>query len=291
MIRAARLLLLAAALAAPAGRPSAAAAAQNPTFATRVDAVRVDVLVTDAGRIVEGLSAADFEVLDNGVPQQVDLLSFGELPLNVILAFDMSESVAGSRLRNLRTAGRALLGGLRPADQAALVTFSHAVVLAADLSSDTTLVRAALDDAAAFGSTALVDAAYTGIVLGESDRARALLIVFSDGLDTASFLQPDFVHDTARRTDTVVYAVSAGIPEKAGFLRELARLTGGSLLEVGTRADLTPALVGILGEFRQRYLLSYAPRGVAPDGWHDITVRLRGATGAVQARPGYLAGF
>jgi VWFA-related protein len=291
VIRVARLLLLAAALAAPAGRPSAAAAAQNPTFATRVDAVRVDVLVTDAGRIVEGLSAADFEVLDNGVPQQVDLLSFGELPLNVILAFDMSESVAGSRLRNLRTAGRALLGGLRPADQAALVTFSHAVVLAADLSPETSLVRAALDDAAAFGSTALVDAAYTGIVLGESDRARSLLIVFSDGLDTASFLQPDLVHDTARRTDTVVYAVSAGIPEKAGFLRELARLTGGSLLEVGTRGDLTPALVGILREFRQRYLLSYSPRDVAPDGWHDITVRLRGATGVVQARPGYLAGF
>jgi len=276
------------ALAALAGRP---ATDQNPTFAGRVDAVRVDVLATEAGAVVTGLTAADFEVLDNGVPQTIDLVSFGELPINVILALDMSESVAGSRLRNLRTAGRALLGGVRPLDQAALITFSHAVVLAADLSTDTSLVRAALDDAAAFGDTALVDAAYAGIVLGESDRARSLLIVFSDGLDTSSFLDPDLVHDTARRTDTVVYAVSAGIPRKARFLGELTRLTGGSLMEVNGGADVEATFLRILDEFRQRYLLSYSPRGVAPGGWHEITVRLPSRGDAViKARPGYLSG-
>ncbi len=282
-------LALAAVLPAVAA-PGHAARQQNPTFSSRVDAVRVDVLVTSAGRIVDGLAADDFELLDNGVVQQIDLVSFGELPLNVILAVDMSESVAGSRLRNLRTAGRALIEGLRPADQAALITFSHAVVLAADLSSDISRVRAALDDAAAFGDTALVDASYAGITLGESDRARSLLLVFSDGLDTASFLAPDLVHDTARRTDTVVYAVSAGVPKKARFLGELTRLTGGSLIEVDGRADLGPTFLGILDEFRQRYLLSYSPRGVATGGWHDITVRLRDREGTVQARPGYLSG-
>jgi len=270
--------------------PPARLDAQNPTFASRVDAVRVDVLVRNGERIVRGLQAEDFEILDNGVPQSIDLVSFGELPLNVILAFDMSESVAGSRLRNLRTAGRALLNGLRPADQAALITFSHAVVLAADLETDISRVRSALDQAAAFGDTALVDAAYAGIVLGESDRARSLLIVFSDGLDTASFLRPGLVHDTARRTDTVVYAVSAGIPQKAGFLGELTRLTGGSLIEVDSRADLDATFLGILDEFRQRYLLSYSPRGVDAGGWHDITVRVRDREATVQARPGYLAG-
>jgi VWFA-related protein len=265
-------------------------AAQNPTFSTRVDAVRVDVLVTDGGRVVEGLAVEDFEILDNGVPQRIDLVSFGELPLNVILAFDMSESVAGSRLTNLRTAGRALLNGLRPDDQAALITFSHAVVLAADLSTDISRVRAALDGAAAFGDTALVDASYAGIILGESDRARSLLIVFTDGLDTASFLAPGLVHDTARRTDTVVYAVSAGIPKKARFLGELTRLTGGSLIEVDSRANLDSTFLGILDEFRQRYLLSYSPRDVDAGGWHDITVRLRDREATVQARPGYLSG-
>jgi Ca-activated chloride channel family protein len=281
---------LAAALAMSVAAALAAEDLQNPTFSTRVDAVRVDVLVTDRGRVIEGLTADDFEIFDNGVLQQVDLVSFGELPLNVILAFDMSESVAGSRLRNLRTAGRALIDGLRPADQAALITFSHAVVLASDLSTDISRVQAALDDAAAFGDTALVDAAYAGIVLGESDRARSLLIVFSDGLDTSSFLAPALVEDTARRTDTVVYAVSAGIPKRVRFLDELTRLTGGSLIEVDARADLGPTFLRILDEFRQRYLLSYSPNGVARGGWHDITVRLPGRDASIQARPGYLSG-
>ena len=61
---------------------SASIAAQSQTFSSKVEAVRVDVLVTDKGRPVRGLQAADFEVLDNGVPQHVDLVSFEQIPLN-----------------------------------------------------------------------------------------------------------------------------------------------------------------------------------------------------------------
>ena len=263
---------------------------QNPTFSSRVDAVRVDVLVTEDGQIVEGLEAADFEVFDNGVAQVVELASFAELPLNVVLALDMSDSVAGSRLRNLRNASRALLSGLLPEDQAALVTFSHGVSLGANLTTDLDQIRSALDDAAAFGDTALVDASFAGIVVGESDVARSLLIVFSDGLDTSSFLQPDGVLDIARRTDTVVYSVAAGPSQRAGFLGQLSALTGGTLLEVGTNADLTAQFLQILEEFRQRYLISYSPRGVDIDGWHELEVRVRNRDAVVRARPGYLGG-
>src|SRR4051794_19262172 len=77
---------------------------QNATFSAKVESVRVDVLVTDKGQPVHGLSAADFEILDEGVPQHVDLVSFDEIPLNVIFALDMSSSVAGERLDHLRAA-------------------------------------------------------------------------------------------------------------------------------------------------------------------------------------------
>ena len=49
-----------------------AAVAQAPTFSTRTDVVRLDVLVTDGAQPIMGLEARDFEVLDNGVPQKVD---------------------------------------------------------------------------------------------------------------------------------------------------------------------------------------------------------------------------
>ena len=69
-------------------------ATQTATFASRVEAVRVDVLVTSRGRPVRDLRAAEFEVLDNGVPGgRSDQLR--ETPLNALLVLDMSASVAG----------------------------------------------------------------------------------------------------------------------------------------------------------------------------------------------------
>ena len=122
-------------------------AAQQPAFTAKIESVRVDVLVLDGGRPILGLKPSDFEVLDNGVAQQVELVSFENVPLNVVLALDMSDSVAGERLEQLQDAGRAVLGGLTRGDQAAVVTFSHAVTLAAPLTADIASVRDALDEA------------------------------------------------------------------------------------------------------------------------------------------------
>src|SRR5262245_17447469 len=150
----------------------ATARAQQATFSSRIDAVRVDVLVTDANGPVRGLGPADFEIRDNGVLQQIDLVSFEEVPLNVVLVLDMSDSVAGDRLDRLRAAGGAFLGGLKDGDQAALVTFSHVVRLAAKLSADINPVRMALGRASGDGSTSLVDGVYMGIQAGAHDVGR-----------------------------------------------------------------------------------------------------------------------
>jgi Ca-activated chloride channel homolog len=278
-------LALAAAIVLPA---TLAVRAQNASFSARVEAVRVDVLVTDRGQPVRGLGPADFEIVDNGVPQQVDLVSFEQIPLNVILALDMSESVAGERLDHLRAAGHALLNGLKKDDQAALVTFRDAVTLGADLTANAGILRDALDEAEPAGATALVDGSYAAMVVGESDVGRALLMIFSDGLDTSSWLQPDAVLENAKRSDVVAYAVSVG-RVKSEFLRDLTSFTGGRLFEIEKTANLSSIFLSVLEEFRQRYLVSYTPRGVANDGWHRLTVRVKRG-GTVKARPGYLAG-
>ena len=76
------------------------ASALDRRFSSRIDAVRVDVLVTENGRPVQGLTPDDFEVLDNGVRQRVDLASFEQIPLNVVLALDMSASLPGPAARS-----------------------------------------------------------------------------------------------------------------------------------------------------------------------------------------------
>ena len=262
---------------------------QGPTFASRVEAVRVDVLVTDRGRPVRDLRADDFEVLDNGVRQEVDLVSFEQVPLNAILVLDMSVSVAGDRLDHLRAAARGLLDGLKAEDRAALVTFSHVVFQGSGLTTNLERVRAAIDRTVGPGETSLVDGIHTGMMLGESDAGRSLLIVFSDGFDTASWLPADSVLDTAKRADAVVYAVAVGTSPKATFLRDLSALTGGTFLRAESTRDLAATFLGILDEFRHRYLVSYSPRNVAKGGWHKLGVRVKRKGVAVKARPGYLA--
>lgn len=259
------------------------------TFSSGIEAVRVDVLVTANGRPVHGLGPADFEVLDNGVRQTVDLASFEEIPLNVVLALDMSASLQGLRLGHLQTAGNTVLDGLKKGDRAALVAFSHVISANQALTEDLDRVRSSLFQNREEGLTSLIDATHVGMLIGESDVGRSLLIVFSDGVDTSSWLTSESVIETARRGDVVVYGVEAG-ERRGSFTRDLTDVTGGRLFAVESTKDLAATFSKILEEFRNRYLISYSPQGVARGGWHRLEVRVRNRGAAVKARPGYFAG-
>ena len=265
----------------------AGAFALQPTFTTRIEGVRVDVLVTDSSRRpLRGLTAADFLIRDNGVAQEVDVVSFGEISLNVGLAFDLSESVAGVRLDGLKSASQALITELQPADQVSLVTFNEVVALPCPLSTNRTCVGEALNTATPEGETALIDGVLAGMVVGESEVGRSLLMVFSDGLDTASFLGASRVLELGRRSDVVVYPVTSK-GARPDFVEELASLTGGRLFEIDQRSDLSATFRAILDEFRYRYLVTYTPRGVERDGWHTLDVQVKRPGARVKARPGY----
>jgi Ca-activated chloride channel homolog len=265
-----------------------AATASAQVFSSRVEAVRVDVLATDGGRPVADLTAADFEVLDNGIRQQVDLVLFEKMPLNVVLAFDMSRSVAGQRLEHLQGAASALLSGLKGDDRAGLLIFSHVVTQLSPLTGDLDSVRSAMQESEAIGGTALVDGVYGGMMLGESDVGRSLMVVFSDGLDTSSWLSADAVLEIAKRSDVVVYTVATSGSRQSEFLKDLSGTTGGRFFELESTKNLDKTFLAILDEFRHRYLVTYSPRDVPPGGWHKLDVRVHRRGVSVKARPGYL---
>ncbi len=264
---------------------------QQATFSAGVDIVRVDVLVTENGQPVRGLTAGDFEVFDEGVRQQVDLLSVENLPLNLVLAFDVSDSVAGTRLGQLRSASDVLLEQLRAGDRVGLVTFNNLVRLRSKLTTDFSALRSVLEEVRAGGGTALFDGTYLALLGAAPEGPRGLLIVFSDGIDTASWLSADAVVDAGRRVSTVAYAVSvADAGRSPAFLGELTAATGGRVIELESTWSLSSTFVDVLDEFRQRYLISYAPRGVPKSGWHRLDVRVRGRKVTARARQGYFAG-
>ena len=122
------------------------------------------------------------------MPQTIDLVSFQDLSLNVILALDVSASVSGERLQHLQGAGQTLLSRLSPDDSSALITIGHSIHLREALTGETERVRQALAVVKPVGDTALVDGTYTAMTMDPQNGGRNLLLVFSDGIDTASFL-------------------------------------------------------------------------------------------------------
>jgi VWFA-related protein len=280
--------------------------AHQQTFRSNVDVVRVDALVTDGRRPVGGLTAADFELRDNGELQTIDTIALESVPLTVSFVLDTSGSVAGNKIADLSSAVDSVLNGMRQQDRAALVTFSHRVWQRIALTSEWERVRGVLTAARAEGGTALNDAVYAGLALSESQEARPLVLVFSDGMDNASWLSAATVENAARRADAVVYgvAVAAGtiidrsvssraistpqyLHGQTEFLERIAAATGGRLIKADTTMNVPKTFEEILKEFRTRYLITYSPRGVDTPGWHAIDLKVTGRHAQVQARRGY----
>ena len=73
------------------------------------------------------------------------------------------------------------------------------------------------------------------------------------------------------------------------FLEHITDETGGRVLFANANSDLRATFEKTLAEFRDRYVLSYVPTGVASTGWHRLDVKLKGKSGKVTARRGYFA--
>lgn len=275
-----------------------------PEFGVRVEAVKLDVTVLRDGELLKGLTADDFEVKDDGVPQETDLVSAEERALYAVLVLDTSSSVAGRRLESLKAAASSFVADLSPEDAASVIAFSHDVYVLPPDPYDHARLRSAIEGLTSGGATALNDAVVAGLLRSDTGRGRPVVLVFSDGADRLSWLEPRHVLEVARELNAVVYGVvttdeaaptpSAQVRDHGrrtpargddGLLRELADLTGGAVLPTG--GDLGEAFRRILATVQSRYVLRYMPRGVKAEGWHTLAVRLKRAKGEIRVRRGY----
>jgi VWFA-related protein len=280
-----------------------------PVFEARVDSVYVDAFVVRDGAPVAGLTAANFELKDDGAARQIELVGVDSVPLVSLLAFDVSDSVKGEKLRALQEAGASFLSELRAADEAGLMAFNQEVAWQARPTADKAQVERALMALQPRGGTALYDGLFAAVTVPDA-AARPLVVVFSDGEDTASWLDERRVKTALARSNALVHIVGlvpdvapegpalAGSPRvvrtvanehpHARALRQLAEATGGRFWPAGSTDRLKSAFAGIAEAMRRRYLLRFEPAGGAP-GWHRLQVKLKGGAGEVQARPGYWA--
>jgi Ca-activated chloride channel family protein len=258
-----------------------------------VDVVQVTAVVNDGNRFVKGLTRDAFRILEDGVPQAVSHFSNEGSPLELVVAVDVSQSMAPN-MPQLKNAVRRFLAALGPKDQVTLAAFNdHLFTLARRETVPAQRLRA-VDRLAPWGGTALFDVIVRGVQLLSKQPGRRVLVVFSDGDDRTSHATIANVEAAMRATDTTLFMVALGRGAKEAQLRSgiqrLITLSGGRGLFVERSEHLEEAFADIVVELSNQYLIGYQSTNTKRDGsWREIAIDLPDSGHTVRARQGYRA--
>lgn len=240
-------------------------------FRVTVEEVLVDVVVTERNRPLAGLAAADFRLLDGGVPRELRLVPLEDLPLSVLFVMDLSESVSRERRQRLAAAARQFSGQLSENDRCAVMIFSSQPVLTHDFAGCAELPPNPFPEESVIGGTALWDSLLLATALAEEEPGRSVVIVFTDGDDTMSWTPEGFVEPALQGSEAVLYTVIP--PDARGTTRRRYRYRNN---------DFVPPSVAR----RRRIGIRRMNGGIAPD---ELEVLLEGPRRASRPRAGMRA--
>ncbi len=259
----------------------------------RVDVVQITAVVNDGNRFVKGLSREQFRLLEDGVPQTISHFSNEGSPLEIVIAVDVSQSMA-PHMPQLKNAVRRFLAALGPNDQVTLAAFNDNLFTLARRETRAADRSRAVDRLAPWGGTALYDVIVRGVQLLSKQPGRRVLVVFSDGDDRTSHATIANVEAAMRASDSTLFMVALGRGAREAQLRSgiqrLITLSGGRGLFVERSDKLEDAFAAIVEELSNQYLLGYQSTNARRDGtWREIEIDLPGVGHRVRARQGYRA--
>ena len=281
---------------------AALSAQQTPVFRADVDMVRVLATVKNqAGELVGALQKGDFEVFDNGARQEIAVFERRtELPLSIALLVDTSGSTNKELLYETDSAARflrALLSEGNPEDSVALYSFNYEVTVQQYFTHNYRLLEARLKTLRGDAGTALYDAIFLAARHLEPRPGRKVMVIVTDGGDTASAKDLHAALQSAQLADAVIYpVVVVPIANDAGrniggehALEFMAEGTGGRSFLPSLGAELDKAFGEIITELRTQYLLAFYPHNVprGKDRFHKLEVRVGRPELRVSARNGY----
>jgi Ca-activated chloride channel family protein len=258
--------------------------AQETTLHVDVHLVSVFVNVTDkSGAIVGGLAREDFAVTEDGKPQQIAVFERqSELPLNVTLAIDTSGSVHKDMAQEADAARRFAHAILRPQDQMSLLQFATYVSELAPFTNKVAQIDHGLSQLHGDWATALYDAIYLGSEKLGAKNGRKVLIIVSDGDDTARNTTYQQALEEALRNEVMIYSI-IDVPIEASAGRDLggehalitlAEQTGGKSFYEGD-GGLDKAFARVSDDLRTQYLLGYYPKNQEPGrSFHRLQVTI-----------------
>jgi VWFA-related protein len=307
-------------------RPALRAQDTRPTFRVKVDMVVLSFTVTDSkGRYVNGLKPSEFRILEDGIPQRVSTFAEGSKPplqvveggatrplatteadaahggistdaftgTNVFVLFDTSNYM----YRGFVYASDAIadfVRGLERADSVAVYAFSRNLSRLAPLNRERSGVLEGLRNAVAGDDSAL----YNALLLTLRDAAkvpgRKVVIVFSNGPDSASMVAPDDVRAVAEDEGIPIYVISTSDisrdPISSNVFRRLASRTGGKSYFARSWQKQVEAFEAIREDLGNSYTVTYYPQPNPNEGFRKISVEVLSDVGKkyrISARPGY----
>lgn len=304
----ARFLRLPAAIVTSASLAVISLAARQPTFRATTAVVTVSVSVKRGNNVVANLSAADFMLTDRGVSQAIEAVSIESVPIDVTLFLDTSGSTSG-KLDEMRQDVQSILQLLRSGDRFRLLTIGDTVEMPVPWVPAGTRVPVSFVPVG--GISLIRDALMLALVHRPEPGRRHLIVGMTDRRDCGSVVSSSQLIDVAGRSDAVMHLVdysgSGGgahyrvrvcspqaLREDEDRIARAAERTGGEVHEQSRffrASSIARAFRAIFSDFRQSYVLRYAPRGVDSRGWHPIAVVVPSVKDAtIRARQGYYGG-
>ena len=275
---------------AQAAPDSAAQASDQSTFKVDVRLVNVFATVVDEhGAPVANLKKDDFQLLEDGIPQQIAVFDKESgLPLSIVVAVDTSLSTRKDIRLELDSARRFAHSILRPVDALSLYQFSEYVDEVVPFTSSLGEIDRGIERVHVGAATALYDAIYLGSLTLEDRQGRKVLVVITDGGDTASKVDYADAVREAQQAEAIVYSIIV-VPIEASAGRntggehaliEISRATGGKYYYASSLQDLDSAFRQISDELRTQYLLAYYPKQrLADSDFRQIEVRVLPSSG------------
>jgi len=272
---------------------------QQATFKAGTSIVPVLTTVTDTqGRLVPNLEQDEFTVLDNGKPQTITLFQNETQPFTVVVMLDFSFSMT-THLDLLKQATEQFILRMLPADRGQVGAFSDKIQFSGEFTNDRDDLVAALRDLQFGNPTRLYDAIDASIDMLKSVEGRKIVLVFTDGDDTASRRGMGDVLDKARATETMIYAIGleSEFPIAPGRmqrtrpdrgLRKLADETGGGYFELKKTTELAPTFTRVAQELHSLYTIGFQPTAL-DNKEHRLDVKMKQPGQAGRARKSYIA--
>jgi VWFA-related protein len=261
-------------------------------FSVQSQLVEVFLTVTKGKQLVPNLKLSDFSLNEDGMPVSIERLDNPEVPLQLVLLFDISGSIQSS-LKTTQDAAIAFIESLNPQDRVLLVLFNSEIRTVEQTTEDRKPLIREIRNAQARGSTKLYNSLLLGLKYLDGKPGRKAIICFTDGEDTSGTSSRIAVLNATARFGYPIYTIGAGagleLTSLKTILREFADINSGKAFFLQSVHKLRDAFAEVASELRSAYVLNYYTH-IPPDGqWHDLSISTTNPEYTVHARKGFFA--